>query len=944
MATTVGQIVLDVDADGRLLERRVRQIGKRGGVTAGKSFTKEFDEQLSGLTKSFRNKVMAQSEADAGEGGKKAGVSFSDAFGDSVRRRLNKITNNLVEALQTKGSFQKFVDEAGGTQQALEKLNGQLVELRKNNILNGAEVGRINAVTRSWSKSLDENTAAHRALSTELEEHNKVVALAQEEYNESIRLQKDYERTTLALATAEERRAILLDRQREAEDRLNKSKDGSIVRNVRLEEISLRLKTAIGGFTKESEKANKSSKSFFSRWKVLPRGFRRLAFFTALFASIAEQIAVLGSAAGSSLAVLAGSTQKLLSATAAGAVIALGSLVVAGVGIGVIATAFRGFTGELSELPPNARAAAVEFRKFGESLGEVRKIVQERFFDGIAEPLGKFFTDLTPILGDGLGAVADELNLVFQDLISRLSSPEGLGNFEKILQIITDASGPLFTAFINFGSGLAEVFIISGPSIQRFSEYLERITEDFESFTQSEEGREKIQKWLEDGELLLENFLEGVQDVSRALGNIFKAGEPQITRFNKFLGESVDQFADFTGSLEGQNALETWFKNGERVVLALMPLVESLGGMLNRLVDEEAIQNIEDAFSNLTLATPGLESLLDTLGQLDIFGLITDIFLGLMTSLKPVFDILAPIASIISNILGALINSGGLSVALTVALAPLLGIFTVIDTIVSQLTENFAPLNDIMNEVIALVNEQLTSSFRDVGVAIGNVILAVFGLDGNMDTLVADLRTNLVPFVRDQVVPKIKEMSDKFVEVADAVRLKLIPWIRDVLVPFIKNDLLPALGRAGDAFNTWRDRINNVRDALSPVLDLIGRVGRAIGLLPNIPGVAASFPSQRPRDRAATGGIVTQRTIAGEAGPELIIPLTRPLSQVDPSVRELAGIAQGMYGNAGRMGGPTRGGQPGVFIAPGAINVISPFANPANVAMAALDELVEMIG
>lgn len=51
----------------------------------------------------------------------------------------------------------------------------------------------------------------------------------------------------------------------------------------------------------------------------------------------------------------------------------------------------------------------------------------------------------------------------------------------------------------------------------------------------------------------------------------------------------------------------------------------------------------------------------------------------------------------------------------------------------------------------------------------------------------------------------------------------------------------------------------------------------------------------------ATGGIVSAPTffgnvLAGEAGPEAIVPLRRRLSQVDPSVRELSAIAQGKGG------------------------------------------------
>lgn len=71
-----------------------------------------------------------------------------------------------------------------------------------------------------------------------------------------------------------------------------------------------------------------------------------------------------------------------------------------------------------------------------------------------------------------------------------------------------------------------------------------------------------------------------------------------------------------------------------------------------------------------------------------------------------------------------------------------------------------------------------------------------------------------------------------------------------------------------------------------------------------------------------------QIILAGEAGPEAIVPLNRRLSQVDPSVRALSAIAQG---KAGGFGGT---------IEAGAIVVNSNLSNPELVAESVMDRLV----
>lgn len=65
----------------------------------------------------------------------------------------------------------------------------------------------------------------------------------------------------------------------------------------------------------------------------------------------------------------------------------------------------------------------------------------------------------------------------------------------------------------------------------------------------------------------------------------------------------------------------------------------------------------------------------------------------------------------------------------------------------------------------------------------------------------------------------------------------------------------------------------------------------------------------------ASGGILNgpTRVLAGEAGREAFVPLERPLSQVDPSVRWLAAIAQGKATPAMASGGTVGGGGGPVF-------------------------------
>jgi hypothetical protein len=132
------------------------------------------------------------------------------------------------------------------------------------------------------------------------------------------------------------------------------------------------------------------------------------------------------------------------------------------------------------------------------------------------------------------------------------------------------------------------------------------------------------------------------------------------------------------------------------------------------------------------------------------------------------------------------------------------------------------------------------------------------------------------------------------------------------------------------------------RPLLAPVVsafeDIIDVIGRVVGAISRIKWPS---PPSNLKDAMklvvpgfASGGVLTgpRHILAGEDGPEAIVPLRRDLSRVDPSVRALSAVAQGLpgYASGGMVGG-------GITVESGAIQVVSPSKNPVIVAEAVLD-------
>jgi hypothetical protein len=104
-------------------------------------------------------------------------------------------------------------------------------------------------------------------------------------------------------------------------------------------------------------------------------------------------------------------------------------------------------------------------------------------------------------------------------------------------------------------------------------------------------------------------------------------------------------------------------------------------------------------------------------------------------------------------------------------------------------------------------------------------------------------------------------------------------------------------------------------------------------------------------EKYASGGILAggaRHIIAGEAGPEAIVPLNRPLNQVDPAVRALSAFAQGFSqipmaaAGAVATGEATPMNQRILSIQPGAI-VVQGVTAPESTASMVVNRIAERV-
>jgi hypothetical protein len=143
-----------------------------------------------------------------------------------------------------------------------------------------------------------------------------------------------------------------------------------------------------------------------------------------------------------------------------------------------------------------------------------------------------------------------------------------------------------------------------------------------------------------------------------------------------------------------------------------------------------------------------------------------------------------------------------------------------------------------------------------------------------------------------------------------------------------------AKSRGESTFNAIKASVKPVTDAVKGLVDWFGRLADKIRRLPVVGNL---IPGGGGRSFAA-GGITNGPSLAGEAGPEMVIPLTRPLAQVDPSVRAIAAMLRGQGTDQVTMGGSTGPTK----IVNNSIKVYAPSADPEAVAAQVVNRSVAM--
>lgn len=591
--------------------------------------------------------------------------------------------------------------------------------------------------------------------------------------------------------------------------------------------------------------------------------------------------------------------------------------------------------------------------------------------------------DLGP-LAASIGAAFSQITNAFSGLLESGAFTGFMGalegGFSTALGNIGAALAPLIEAFMSFLTAAAPYAVQLSDMFLAWATNLAAV---WEGVGQSA----AFTAFMDQAIIAVQNLMDILGTAKSILSTVFQAGIGPGNNLLSMLGDMLHALDDFFKSPEGQDALANFFDKINTVLPPLFDLVGATGKALASLITPDIVASIGSFLGAISSVMPILAQIISVLANAQI----VEVFAAAIGSIGTILEPLAgPLSDFVSTIatslmeglvaiqpflddMGVLLGKVLEAVvplipvildlvfsALAVATPALEALMPILDIIIELFTTLADPLEELMPVIVDLMKLALkpTTVLLQVLTPVIQIVADVLSL---LITVVVKAIVAFVDFLKsnEKVQTFVKATSDaidtfvgwlttardwvgklvdKFLDWFKKVDLgkwfsdaweKVKKWFDDVLQWF--SDLPGNIGKffknLGDTISApFKDAFNAVKDAWN------NTVGKLSWTVPDwIPGIGGNTFSA---PKFAAGTIATKPTLGifGEAGKEAVVPLDRPLSQVNPDVRWLSAIAQG-------KASPATGTSGGVTIAEGAFQIVTPHANPALVAEAVVDRV-----
>lgn len=585
-------------------------------------------------------------------------------------------------------------------------------------------------------------------------------------------------------------------------------------------------------------------------------------------------------------------------------------------------------------------------------------------------------------LVDGM---AEGFRRMLNEVADGIDSPAMNKFFERFGRFLPHTMDRLGKMISDVFGGLGGILRAAIPSANHLSRNLVDILDSFNKWANSGKGQQQIKDFLDragDSASAVADFLEGAWNwLKKLIDKSESTGDDLWTR----LGGKFQEWADWID--KHPDAFQQWMDDSAELAGNISDVVDGLNELIDTLDTPKNRKTGGDLLSGLgwflahlgdliTIADSGIVTAFALINKDKILAILEPVWEGIKEVGKAAWYIIggAWVGDLFHGIADAfnagkdwveehvggffsslahiggpgasgggmiglnLINTGAITRQMTRALDALGKLPGAVRDIANRAGEAMSGLAGRLAGPARTAANKVSNAFESVPGRVRSILSGLQGIASRSVSAVAGAYRSIDTRIRGyfaSIPGQVQSILSRLQGIASRTATQVVNGFSG-----LGAKLRPLFSGAADA---GANALHNIVDQVSGIpgeivgffTGLGGRISAAIGSIhinwPDPPGWLNKF--------TATGGIFAgaQARIIGEAGPEAVVPLDRPLSQVDPSVRWLSALAQGKTELPGGAGGHNK------LVSADGWTIVTPSENPRIVATEVLNELVARV-
>lgn len=241
------------------------------------------------------------------------------------------------------------------------------------------------------------------------------------------------------------------------------------------------------------------------------------------------------------------------------------------------------YAAALANLSPNARAFVEETRSLGDAWKDLRLQIQDNLFAGLGGSITDLATNYFPILKNGLGGIATEINIGLKGALADLSSESSKLDWTNILENTRISMQPVIDGLSSLFGALTNIASIGSDFLPGLSGSFADTMERFEEWTASEEGQNKIRTFMENSIKALGEIKDLFVEIGRVVGGLFTTSDESGKSMVQSLTDTMREFADWMRTAEGQEKMKAFWEDVRHTVTDILNLVKEAIKLANIL-------------------------------------------------------------------------------------------------------------------------------------------------------------------------------------------------------------------------------------------------------------------------------------------------------------------------------------------------------------------------